>query len=325
MELHQQQLPLFAEAFPNENDLLYRESLRLAESIRAPRTLRGYLSDWKTFCLWCAKQGREALPATTDTVKLYITDSLLNGRRVTTLRHHVCAIIHHHRLVGCEGPARREILPILTGAQRIRGEQARAKAAITVEQLRMMLWSLDRPEPSRTRDQAVLLFGFSTALRRSNIAMVEIADLDFRPQGFVVHVRKEKQDQTGIGRTIGVPFGKHADTCPVQALQAWLTYRGITPGPVFCGMRASKIEHERPIHTNTLAAIVKRGAEAIGLDTADYAAHSLRAGFITSALEGGVGEIVTARHSGHRSLGTLKRYMRSEDPFRANACTALEL
>jgi integrase len=322
MELHQQ-LPLFAEAFTNENHL-YRESLRLAESIRAPRTLQGYSSDWKSFCLWCAREGREALPATTDTVRLYITDAL-NSKCVNTLRHHVCSIIHHHRLAGCAIPSRREILPILIGAQRIRGEQVRGKAAITVEQLRMMLWSVDRPEPARTRDQAVLLFGFTTALRRSNIAMVRMDDVDFRPEGFVVHVRKEKQDQTGVGRYIGVPNGKHADTCPVQALRAWLTYRGITPGPVFCGMRASKMEHEKPIHTNTLAMIVKRGAEALGLDTAEYAAHSLRAGFITSALEGGVGEIVTARHSGHRSLGTLKRYMRSEDPFRANACSALEL
>jgi integrase len=323
MELHQQ-LPLFAEAFTNENDL-FRESLRFEESIRAPRTLQTYSSDWKTFCLWCAKEGREALPATTDTVRLYITDSLLHNKRVSTLRHHVCAIIHHHRVAGCIEPSRREILPVLAGAQRIRGEQVRGKAAITVEQLRMMLWSLHRPEPARTRDQAVLLFGFTTALRRSNIATVAIEDVDFRPEGFVVHIRKEKQDQTSVGRYIGVPNGKHADTCPVQALKAWLTYRGVTPGPVFCGMRASKIDHEKPIHTNTLAMIVKRGAEALGLDTAEYAAHSLRAGFITSALEGGVGEIVTARHSGHRSLGTLKRYMRSEDPFRANACSALEL
>jgi integrase len=323
MELHQQ-LPLFSEAFTNEN-YLYRESLRLAESIRAPRTLEGYLSDWKTFCLWCAKEGREALPATTDTVRLYVTDSLLNNKRVSSLRRHVSAITHYHRLAGCEPPLRKEILPILTGAQRIRGEQVRGKAAITVEQLRMMLWCVDRPEPARSRDQAVLLFGFSTALRRSNIATVAMDDVDFRPEGFVVHVRKEKQDQTGIGRYIGVPNGKHGDTCPVQALKAWLTYRGVTPGPVFCGMRASKIEHAKPIHTNTLAMIVKRGAEALGLDTSEYAAHSLRAGFITSALEGGVGEIVTARHSGHRSLGTLKRYMRSEDPFRANACAALEL
>ena len=59
------------------------------------------------------------------------------------------------------------------------------------------------------------------------------------------------------------------------------------------------MDHGKPIHTNTLALIVKRGAEALGLDTSEYAAHSLRAGFITSALEEGMGEIMTARHSGH--------------------------
>src|SRR3954454_6668207 len=126
MEFHQQQLPLFADAFTNENHLL-RESLHFAESIRAPRTLQSYLSDWKTFCQWCAKEGREALPATTDTVRLYITDSLLHNKRVNTLRHHVCAIIYHHRMAKCDEPSRREILPILVGAQRIRGEQVRGK------------------------------------------------------------------------------------------------------------------------------------------------------------------------------------------------------
>jgi hypothetical protein len=52
---------------------------------------------------------------------------------------------------------------------------------------------------------------------------------------------------------------------------------------------------------------------------------SLLAGFVTSALEAGVGEILTARHTGHSSLATLKGYMRSEDPFKGNACERLSL
>jgi hypothetical protein len=48
--------------------------------------------------------------------------------------------------------------------------------------------------------------------------------------------------------------------------------------------------------------IVKRAAEAAGLDPARYAGHSLRAGMLTQGYINGAGELALMRQTGHRSL-----------------------
>jgi len=65
--------------------------------------------------------------------------------------------------------------------------------------------------------------------------------------------------------------------------------------------------------------------EKIGHDARRFGGHSLRSGCITAMFEQGIGEILIGRHSGHRSLANLRRYLRSRDPFKANAWDALNL
>ena len=55
---------------------------------------------------------------------------------------------------------------------------------------------------------------------------------------------------------------------------------------------------------------VKRACAATGLDAARYGGHSLRAGLITSAIEGGATEHRTMQHSRHRSVHVFRGYVR---------------
>ena len=48
-------------------------------------------------------------------------------------------------------------------------------------------------------------------------------------------------------------------------------------------------------------------AEAAGLDPANYAGHSLRAGFATQAFLNGVAEVAIMRQTRHKSLNTLRK------------------
>lgn len=212
---------------------------------------------------------------------------------------------------------------MIRGAQRLRGEWPAQKAAISVGQLRGMIQRLDRPEPYRTRDRAVLLFGFATALRRASITGTRIGDVQFTEQGMTVHVLHEKQDRNGTGRSTGIPYAKDPEICAAIAVKKWLTLRGNEPGYLFDGLWHGQRRPQDRMNDGTVANIVKRAVESIGLDPARYGGHSLRAGFVTTALESGVGEILTARHTGHRSLTTLRMYLRPEDPFRGNACSMI--
>jgi len=98
-------------------DPLSEESIRLARSIHAPRTLEEYASDWAGFVTWCAQNARNALPAADETVARYVTDLLRQGRKIKTAKRHLSALVYYHRIAGCESPVTAEVRAIIVGAQ----------------------------------------------------------------------------------------------------------------------------------------------------------------------------------------------------------------
>lgn len=71
--------------------------------------------------------------------------------------------------------------------------------------------------------------------------------------------------------------------------------------------------------TQAVADIVKRYAEAAGLDSALFGAHSLRAGFITTAAERGADMARIMDVSGHRDPRTVVGYIRRANAFKDHA------
>jgi hypothetical protein len=59
-----------------------------------------------------------------------------------------------------------------------------------------------------------------------------------------------------------------------------------------------------------------------GLDPATFAGHSLRSGFLTSAAEAGASVFKLAEITQHRSLDTLRGYVRRVDLFKEHAGAA---
>jgi integrase len=74
-----------------------------------------------------------------------------------------------------------------------------------------------------------------------------------------------------------------------------------------------------------VALVLKRHAARVGLDPAEFAGHSLRAGLATSAAAAGVPERVIADQTGHRGTAMLRRYIREGSLFRENAASAVGL
>jgi integrase len=71
--------------------------------------------------------------------------------------------------------------------------------------------------------------------------------------------------------------------------------------------------------------VVKRAAEAVGLDPETVVGHSLRAGFCTAAAAVGVEERAIMKQSGHRSIPVMRGYIRSGSLFRNNAAAKVGL
>lgn len=102
---------------------------------------------------------------------------------------------------------------------------------------------------------------------------------------FTLGIRRSKTGQQGAG-TDGPVKRAAAD-----ALRRWLLAdQGITEGPLFRELsRRGRVVRRRgaeggvkPLDGRVVAEVVKRAAQAAGLDPAAYAAHSLRSGFLTT-------------------------------------------
>jgi integrase len=82
---------------------------------------------------------------------------------------------------------------------------------------------------------------------------------------------------------------------------------------------------DKPMAPDSISRVVKKRARAAKLDPGRYSGHSLRAGFVTAASEGGAHDADIMRQTAHRSLSTLHRYRRTIGLFDNNPASVLGL
>jgi integrase len=172
---------------------------------------------------------------------------------------------------------------------------------------------------SAIQDYALLLLGFAFAGRASDLVLLDVADLEFTDRGLLVHLRRSKTDQENAGEVIAVPTGQHQETDPVLAVRRWLTISGLTAGPLWRGVdRWNNLSSER-LSTRGVTRAIRRAVARTEMDPEHLSSHSLRAGFATSAAAAGASERSIAAQTRHRSMATLRRYIRLATAFDDNA------
>jgi integrase len=287
-----------------------RESLRTDE--RAHQTVRGYASDWRVFQRWCADAGRSSLPADPETLSLYTTWLITDGgRRCSTALRHLASVTDQHKRAGHEPPSTNDARAVVLAVRRQTAQRPRGKAALSVADLAKAARACSGKTRLGTRDRALLVLGFATSLRRSELSRLQLADVSSDSRGLIVFVRKSKTDQEGRGRVIAVWPGKRAATDPVRTLKRWIAKRGRFAGPLFCRVTAGDAVVREGISGDAINDAVKRCVAAAGLDPTLYGAHSLRAGAVTAAAELGRSDQEIMGLSGHESAAVMRTYVRS--------------
>ena len=285
---------------------------------KSPATRRAYRSDFAAFTAWCAGRTLDPIPAAPETVAAFIADQANAGLRASTLGRRVAAIAYAHSLAGLEPPTNsKAVRVVLGGIRRKIGTRPAQKAPATAERITAMLAGLPDTLTGK-RDRALLTLGFAGAFRRSELVALELADLAVETEGLRVHIRHSKTDQEGRGQEIAIPRGTKLQ--PVRAVQDWLKAAKIEGGPVF----RSIDRHGRigaALSAQSVALIVKRHAEAAGLDPQEFAGHSLRAGFLTSAAEAGADVLRMMEVSRHKRVETVQGYVRRANSFKGHAGT----
>ena len=301
-----------------ENAPTPRAALAMAKSqayqdaADAPATLRAYATDWANFAAWCDEHGFTAMPAMPEVIGAYLA-AAGEGYALPTLRRRVAAIVRACRIAGhaldTKHPAIRETL---RGIGRKHGTPARRSAALTIADMRKLVRSCGTTLAG-ARDRALFLIGFAGALRRSELVGLDVADVTWSSEGLELLITRSKTDAQGGGARIGINRGKAAEMCPVTALQSWLTEAGITDGPIFRKVnRGSAVEQARLTTGSVRDVLLKRASDAgvTGTWEEPVSPHGLRAGFVTAAYRNGVPDEEIMGHTRHRSLASMRTYVR---------------
>lgn len=288
---------------------------------KAPATRRAYRSDMALFSAWCASRGLSALPARPETVAVFLGSQAKGGVKAATLSRRVAAIRNAHRAEGLDSPTDLEqVRAVVRGIRRTIGTAPTKKAPATAERVLAMV-QVAPVSLLGLRDRALLLVGFAGAFRRSELAGLAVNDLEEVAEGLRVTMRRSKTDQEGAGRVVPIPRG--AVACPVAAVRAWLEAAGITEGPVFRSMGKGGRVLQGALSTRSIGQIVQGYADRIGLNPKEFGGHSLRAGFLTSAAARGANLFRLMDQSGHRSVETVRCYVRRAEEFKDHAGVGL--
>ena len=295
------------------------------QASKADATVRAYRADAQVFQAWCARFGFRALPASPETVSAFVVSEAEAGLSASTIGRRCAAITYAHKLAGHGDPTADEaVRATLKGIRRRVGVAPRQKAAATAEILAALL--MRTPDTlTGKRDRALLALGFAGAFRRSELVALDVEDLREDPEGLRVMVRRSKVDQEGRGFEKAIPHGRFIR--PVALVREWLDAAGITSGPVFRPVsRSGNVRSPNlgtgdlpRLTTQAVADIIKRYCTAAGLDASTFGAHSLRAGYITTAAERGADLARIMDQSGHRDPRTVVGYIRRANAFKGHS------
>jgi integrase len=330
-------------------------TMQISRSAKSDNTLNGYASDWEDFQAWCDAHQCQSLPASPHIVAAYISDRATNnwegpsGRlkkmtmkaplKLPTLLHRIWGIRFKHKENGLHfDTSSKEIANVLEGLRRMNIAKEERKTPLLLEDLRKISEQLQliidakEKDPIKVRiairDRALLNFGFISAMRRAEIATLNMKDIKFVENGIEVHIMQSKTGE----RELVVPYGSNPFTCPVRSLKAWLQEAGITEGPVFRAVTRHGHVSADPLAPYSIALIIQGNdyikskteeAKIKGQKVPSYGGHSLRAGFVTTAITEGVPEDLIMAQTGHKKRDTLDKYIRRTNKWVDSAATRI--
>jgi len=292
----------------------------LAKAEKALSTRKAYGTDFRLFKAWCDGKGVGSLPASPETVAAFLASEARTAKP-STLGRRVAAIRYAHKLAHLDTPTDSEaVKATLRGIRRtFGGAKVRKTPAVAAKMHSMVAMAPDRL--SGLRDRALLLLGFAGAFRRSELVALDVSDITEAKTGLLVTIRRSKTDQEGEGVTIAIARGDIA--CPAKALREWLDAAGIETGPIFRAINKAGTVAVGRLTDRSVANIVKAYAGRAGFDASKFSGHSLRSGFLTSAAAKGASIFKMMDVSRHKSVDTLRGYVRDAELFKDHAGAGL--
>lgn len=312
--------------------------LELYGSKSSPQTLKSYAADFRDFSDFCQGRGVEAVPADPATVFEYVKARLDDQQKRATVRRKLAGIKFVHRMAGATDPTGQEgtrqlLKPDYHQTPSQVPETPAQQVPIRLTALEcedvVLLDDLIRFAPQTLRGlraKMLVSVGFDTGLRGSEIASIQIQNLQLGSNGgslFVDHIK---------GRPDGDPIYRSLSAVSVQFVRQWLTITGLENGPLFCaltkhGTLRNTALRRRALSTEikTLAGLVPKESVdatlyATGLFEKKYlhqiarlSTHSFRIGHAQELFVKGAGLAGIMKSLDWKNPQTLQTYLRHLD------------
>ncbi|PYM76450.1 MAG: tyrosine recombinase XerC [Candidatus Rokuibacteriota bacterium] len=258
-----------------------------SEQDASPHTLRSYRADLLEFVQHAShgERGEWLAAVDTRTVRAFLVRLHERGLDAVTIARKLAAVRSWFRFLVRRGVLERNV------AREVRGPRTPKKLVsfLPVDEAAVLMDARPAGGPERPRDAAVLELLYASGLRVSELAGLDLDDVD-RARQTVRVLGKGRKERI-------VPYGGRA----ASALAAHLASRGDDRGPLFANRRGGRLT-VRSIHS-----IVRRRALACGI-TRRVSPHTLRHTFATHLLDAGADLRMIQELLGHSRLSTTQRY-----------------
>ena len=246
-------------------ELIAKANTYVAASV-AVSTAHARATAWKEIQGWLTAHGfaSQGVPSP-EAISLFLADKA-SSLSPQTLTKKLTCITQALRAAGYPGASPAStchplVGAVLRGIRRSKGVAPgpNRKDPLLTEQIRLLVATCGDTLQG-IRDRAILLVGFSAGgVRRAELAVADATQFEFCDAGLIYHQGRSKNDQEGIGRKVGIPWGTDPETtCPVRALKRWLEASSITAGPVFRAINQRGQIAQDALHPDSINQIVKK-------------------------------------------------------------------
>ena len=170
----------------------------------AENTIRAYRSDFIQYQIWCHENGVEPIPATADTMAMYV-DYLSENNKSATIRRRINSLGTVIKLSNNYDPTKQpEVVLALKRMHRKIGRAQQQATPLTMPLLNQLLSNCDNSLRG-LRNQVLLRLGYETMRRRSELCAFKFEDICKRANGKpAIRLNFSKTDQFGTGKILPI-------------------------------------------------------------------------------------------------------------------------
>ena len=270
----------------------------------AENTIRAYRSDFIQYQIWCLENSLAPIPATADTMSMYV-DYVSGNNKSATIRRRINSLGTVLKLSKNHDPTKQpEVILALKRMHRKIGRAQEQATPLTKTLLNQLLTSCDYSVMG-IRNQVLLRLGYETMRRRSELCAFKFEDICQAPNRKpAIRLNFSKTDQFGTGKIL--PISQEL----FDLLEKW---RSMVCEESYILKSISRHGHiGNNLHPASISTILKALQKDLKMDSDEQplSGHSFRVGAALDLLEQGEPLERIMLRGGWQTDSTAMKYLR---------------